>query len=86
MILNALALLTCVIVVPTDHPTVSEARAYNHELAHCNGWEDNGSIDPPRRFVHKPSMPLEVNRLPMSLSRKICWAYGGHTSGCQFFE
>lgn len=77
---------TCVIVVPTNHPTISEARAYNHEMAHCNGWEDDGSIDPPRRFVFRPKMRLEVNRLPSDVAEQVCSIYGGHSAGCQWFE
>lgn len=87
--LNTLAALaTCVIVIPTDHPTISEHVAYVHELAHCNGFEHGprGPIVPPRRFVHKPKMPIEVMRLPTAIAENVCSAYGGDSFACQFFE
>lgn len=91
--LNTLAALaTCVIIVPTDHPKVSEHTAYIHELAHCNGWEHGtaftrANIVPPKRFVRKPKgMNLEVNRYPLAIAEKVCAIYGAHSGGCQWTE
>lgn len=93
--LLASSLATCVVVVPTDRVpgNVSPKVAYEHELAHCNGWEHGSdarnlrNINPPRKFVHKPrGMKLEVVRVPTSTAEKLCRAVGGDSYACQWFE
>lgn len=79
--------LTCVIVVPTDqlpgnaHPSI----VFRHERAHCNGMTVEPLI-PPRRFDHKPKMPMKVIRLPTREAEARCARMGGNSYACQWFE
>jgi hypothetical protein len=85
----ALANPTCVIIVPTDQ-TAGHAKpwlAELHEMTHCKGWEDDGSIMPPLKWTRAPwpaGLGLKVFRLPTTLSTAACNAAGGNSYACQW--
>lgn len=84
--LSVLALATCVIVVPTDHPKFSAKVIERHERGHCAGMTSE-DIVPPAKYSRIPKgMRVEVNRYPLARAREVCAIYGGHSFGCQWFE
>lgn len=82
---------TCVIVVAKDR--ASTAEIYQHELAHCNGWEHPDqnhkgkprkgyqSPKPPERFVRPYSGKFVDHWMTTKEALAICSSYG-----CQWFE
>jgi len=81
---------TCVIIVPTDQTPghASPQIAQMHEMTHCKGWEDDGSIIPPAYWQNKPwpkGMKLERYAMPTKQSTAVCRAFGGDSYACQFF-
>ena len=87
--LNLLAaVVTCVIVVPTDQvgDHYSPAVVERHERGHCAGMTSEDLV-PPARFRHIPNgVHVEVMRLPTDVATRVCRAMGGLRYGCSWFE
>lgn len=84
--LKALAICT-IVVSPGTNGNVQEK--YDHELAHCNGWEHPIKVSalgqayvPPKEMVHPFKGKLIVKRVSLAEARKLC---GGHFA-CQWFN
>lgn len=86
----AMAAPVCHIVVAADR--ASSAEIYQHELAHCNGWEHADqnhagkpkkgyqSPKPPAKFV-KPYPNLVDHWVSTKEALRVCGSYG-----CQWFD
>lgn len=82
---------TCVIVVAADRP--SSAEIYQHELAHCHGWEhaDQNHKGKPAKGYQSPKPPVKFvkpypNLVDHWVSTKEALQICEGTYGCQWFQ